>query len=573
MSKELKLPDFINDLERQLKNTIQKNNSNYVLELNNVDKIYDNGFQAVFGTNIKLEKGEFLALLGPSGCGKTTTLRIIAGLEEVSQGEILINNVNVTNSEPAARNLTMVFQNYALFPHLSVKNNIAFGLKANKNKLGKAGEIFRQIKVLENDFLANKNRIFEIKNIDKNALKIKKYQRKLEKLHNKLKLVNPKSQKYENLNIKAISMATFIQNSERKIAKTIANKDDLPDYMKKALNLKLSIAKLKPELKQALKEQNNKKIIEEKVAEAAKILGLEYYLNQKPAALSGGQRQRVALGRSIVSNPTLFLMDEPLSNLDAKLRATMRKEIRSLHHKVNSGTIYVTHDQIEAMTMADKIAVMTDGFVLQYGTPNEIYRNPSTIFVASFVGTPAINLIYGKYSKGYIHSDKGIKIKIPQYKTNNLEEGQKIVIGLRPTDFSTIKEVGEAYDYSLKVKISQEKEMLGNEYLYRAKILGDSENSFGEEITFITSSYEDFEINQTVTIYPILSRMHIFDQETTVSLSSEFNLETIQALKNWISSNDKIEIRRKLLEKSKEKGQRKSLLSKIIKMIKNKVKK
>ena len=238
--------------------------------LKNICKSYSNGFNAVKNVNIDIKDKEFVVLVGPSGCGKSTTLRMIAGLEEISSGELHIGDRLVNDVDPKDRDIAMVFQNYALYPHLSVYDNMAFALKLRK----------------------------------------------------------------------------------------------LP-----------------------------KDEIDKKVKEAAKILDLEKVLDRKPKALSGGQRQRVALGRAIVRNPQVFLMDEPLSNLDAKLRTSMRTEISKLHKSLGTTFIYVTHDQVEAMTMADRIVVMKDGIVQQIATPQEIYDNPANMFVAGFIGAPQMNFI------------------------------------------------------------------------------------------------------------------------------------------------------------------------------------
>lgn len=263
--------------------------SNAFVSLRNINKVYPNGVQAVYDFNLDINKHEFVALVGPSGCGKSTTLRMVAGLEEISSGYLYINNV-LSNYLPSKdRDIAMVFQSYALYPQMTVYENIAFGL--------------------------------EIRKIDK-------------------------------------------------------------------------------------------KEIQNRVFQAAKILNLGPYLDRRPKELSGGQMQRVALGRAIVRNAQLFLMDEPLSNLDAKLRVQMRSEIIRIHEEVGATTIYVTHDQIEAMTMADKIVVMNKGFVQQIGRPMDIYENPENLFVATFIGSPAMNIIDAIYDKETIKFNDGFEIKL-----------------------------------------------------------------------------------------------------------------------------------------------------------------
>ena len=285
------------------------------LHLDSLYKIYDNKVTAVEDFNLKVEDKEFIVFVGPSGCGKSTTLRMIAGLEEISQGDLYIDDKRVNDVAPKDRDIAMVFQNYALYPHMSVYDNMAFGLKLRK----------------------------------------------------------------------------------------------MP-----------------------------KKEIEDRVNNAAKILGLENFLDRKPKALSGGQRQRVALGRAIVRDAKVFLMDEPLSNLDAKLRVQMRAEIAKLHQRLQTTTIYVTHDQTEAMTMASRIVVMKDGLIMQVGTPKEVYDTPNNVFVGGFIGSPAMNFFNGKLEDdGFLLEDK-FKIQVPEGKMKGLREqgyiNKDIVLGVRPED-------------------------------------------------------------------------------------------------------------------------------------------
>ncbi|MDD2213243.1 MAG: sn-glycerol-3-phosphate ABC transporter ATP-binding protein UgpC [Oscillospiraceae bacterium] len=284
--------------------------------LKNVYKRYDGGVVAVSDFNLNIEDKEFIILVGPSGCGKSTTLRMIAGLEEITEGEIYIGDKLVNDVQPKDRDIAMVFQNYALYPHMTVFDNMAFGLKLRKTP-----------------------------------------------------------------------------------------KED----------------------------------IKRRVHEAAKILEIEHLLDRKPKALSGGQRQRVALGRAIVRDPKVFLMDEPLSNLDAKLRVQMRVEITKLHQRLNATIIYVTHDQTEAMTMGTRIVVMKDGFIQQVDTPGQLYLHPNNTFVAGFIGMPPMNFINGKLVRtdiGLAVSFGDIKLAIPAEKYD-IEEvtayvDKDIIIGIRP---------------------------------------------------------------------------------------------------------------------------------------------
>jgi len=285
--------------------------------LKNICKDYGNENRAVSDVSIEIKNKEFVVLVGPSGCGKSTTLRMIAGLEEITSGELLIDGKIVNAIPPKNRDIAMVFQNYALYPHMSVFDNISFGLK------------------------------------------IRKF---------------PKDE------------------------------------------------------------------IVKRVNEAAKILGLEEYLKRKPKELSGGQRQRVALGRAIVRQPKVFLFDEPLSNLDAKLRVQMRTEISKLHKKLDATIVYVTHDQVEAMTMGDRIVVMNKGVVQQVAPPIELYKNPVNKFVAGFIGSPAVNFIQGTITKNQqvlFTSDKGsLTFEIPEAEKTRLDnyDGKKVWVGIRPED-------------------------------------------------------------------------------------------------------------------------------------------
>jgi len=310
------------------------------LILNNINKYYDNKFHAVKDFNFESEENEFIVLVGPSGCGKTTTLRIVAGLEEANSGEVLYDNKNLLDLSVAERNIGMVFQNYALYPHLTVYDNISFPLK--------------------------------IKKVDK-------------------------------------------------------------------------------------------KIIKSKVDEVAKWLDLEALLERKPKELSGGQRQRVALGRAIIREPDIFLFDEPLSNLDAKLRITMRAEIKKLHKKNNGVSIYVTHDQIEAMTMADTMIVMNNGEISQVGKPEEVYDNPANQFVAEFIGSTPINKFEGrvifKDNKYYFNSELKNDIYLgDDFKELNKNLDNSVILAIRPEKLKIVEQGGDEVNV-------ENIENLGYEYL------------------------------------------------------------------------------------------------------------
>ena len=288
------------------------------ISLKNINKVYPNGFHAVKDFNLDIEDKEFIIFVGPSGCGKSTTLRMIAGLEDISSGDLLIDGKRMNDVEPKDRDIAMVFQNYALYPHMTVYDNMAFGLKLRKL---------------------------------------------------------PKAE------------------------------------------------------------------IDKKVREAAKILDLEGLLDRKPKALSGGQRQRVAMGRAIVRNPKVFLMDEPLSNLDAKLRVQMRIEISKLHKDLGATIIYVTHDQTEAMTLGTRIVVMKDGVVQQIDTPHKLYNKPQNLFVAGFIGSPQMNFMDAKISVDGENVTAQVgesNIAVPATKAKALidggYDGKTVVLGIRPED-------------------------------------------------------------------------------------------------------------------------------------------
>ncbi len=310
------------------------------VQLINVNKYYENGMHAVVDFNLDIAKNEFIVFVGPSGCGKSTTLRMVAGLEDISGGELIIEGKVANDLEPVDRDVAMVFQSYALYPNMTIYQNMSFPLEMRKDPLP----------------VVNKE------------------------LCEALKAQHPEAEKDE------------------KLGKWFSNEglDDLLDSGEfdaklEELNQELGLSLTKADF---LKVRHyNKKEIDKRVRSAAEILEIADQLNKKPKALSGGQRQRVALGRAIVRQSHILLMDEPLSNLDAKLRVYMRSEIVKLHQRTNSTTIYVTHDQTEAMTMADRIVVMSKGYVQQIGSPEEIYKHPKNIFVASFIGSPAMNFV------------------------------------------------------------------------------------------------------------------------------------------------------------------------------------
>ena len=402
--------------------------------LKHVYKIYENAEKkpntevkpAVSDFCMEIQDKEFIVFVGPSGCGKSTTLRMIAGLEEISDGEIWIDDTLVNDVAPKDRDIAMVFQNYALYPHMTVYDNMAFGLKLRK--------------------VADVKRDKEGKPIlDENGKEI------------------PVMRKY------------------------------------------------------------TKQEIDVKVKSAAKILAIEEYLKRKPKALSGGQRQRVALGRTIVRNPKVFLLDEPLSNLDAKLRATMRSEIIKLHDQLGATFIYVTHDQVEAMTMGTRIVVMKDGFVQQIGAPQELYDYPINTFVAGFIGTPQMNFFEGHITpNGEITFANNQKIKLSKEALANFDEnkigsGLDIIMGVRPGD---LKVLDEASDMSVSARV-EVVEALGNETIIYANLDKEADGSIEKSPTSIVASAK-LKKNPTRKSEIILGLdeevIHLFDRETERSI-------------------------------------------------------
>ena len=364
----------------------------------NVTRIYPgNDKPSVDKVNLEIRDGEFLVLVGPSGCGKSTTLRMLAGLEEVNSGRILIGDRDVTTVPPKERDIAMVFQNYALYPHMTVYDNMAFGLK------------------------------------------LRKY-----------------------------------------------SKDD----------------------------------IDKRVQEAAEILGLKEFLDRKPADLSGGQRQRVAMGRAIVRDAKVFLMDEPLSNLDAKLRVSMRAEIAKIHRRIGATTIYVTHDQTEAMTLADRIVIMsatknpagtgTIGRVEQIGTPQEVYKNPVNKFVAGFIGSPAMNFINVKLVGSEIVSD-GFRLKVPEGALKVLRdkgyEGKELIFGIRPEDVNAEPAFLETFPESVVKATISVSELLGSESHLYCQVGKD-------EFVAKVDARDYLQTGATVELGFDLNKAHFFDVET-----------------------------------------------------------
>ena len=388
------------------------------LRLQDIYKVYQSGVVAVTDFTLDIEDKEFIVFVGPSGCGKSTTLRMIAGLEEISDGELYIDGKLMNNVQPKDRDIAMVFQNYALYPHMTVYDNMAFGLKLRKK---------------------------------------------------------PKAE------------------------------------------------------------------IDEKVKEAARILGLETYLQRKPKALSGGQRQRVALGRAIVREPKVFLLDEPLSNLDAKLRAQMRTEITKLHHRLATTFIYVTHDQVEAMTMGTRIVVMKDGFIQQVDAPQKLYDYPANLFVAGFIGTPQMNFfdaVLTADAKGKVFVEfEGNKVALPKAKSDKIIDkeqyintGKPVVFGVRPEDFHDEEAfITNSKDTVIDVKVDVVEKLGAETLLYcvfsnneeekaeddgRVKSLVDSATQMIARV----DSRSKTERDQVIELGIDIMHSHLFDKESELTI-------------------------------------------------------
>ncbi len=364
------------------------------VRIENVTKIYPGNVVAVKNADLHVQDREFLVLVGPSGCGKSTTLRMIAGLEDITEGVIKIGDVVVNDVPPKDRDIAMVFQNYALYPHMTVYKNMAFGLK------------------------------------------LRRY---------------PKDE------------------------------------------------------------------IDQRVQEAARILGITDLLDRKPKALSGGQRQRVAVGRAIVRKPKVFLFDEPLSNLDAKLRVEMRAELNKLHHRLQTTMIYVTHDQVEAMTLGDRIVVMNDGVIQQVDEPLELYERPRNKFVAGFIGTPPMNFIDGELERvdGAVYFNEGRqRLRLPEDLTPSDPSyiGKKVVFGIRPEHIDDRTFVGEVPPDTTLECLVNVVEPLGDETLL---YLSTKNHDFIAKV----DSHHRVEVNQEIEVVLDLSKAHIFDADTGENLT------------------------------------------------------
>lgn len=427
------------------------------VSLKGVYKYYQNNpTPAVSDFNLEIEDKEFIVFVGPSGCGKSTTLRMVAGLEEITDGEIAIDGKVVNDVEPKDRDIAMVFQNYALYPHMTVYNNMAFALKLKK---------------IEDVRLDNEGN--PICYAEDHYIKVPVWEQKLDEQGNVV--LDKKGE------------PVMCKHYEKQI-----------DPKRKAGDPIL------------YKRHYTKAEIEEKVQEAARTLEITEYLKRKPKALSGGQRQRVAIGRAIVRKPKVFLMDEPLSNLDAKLRNQMRSEIILLRKRINTTFIYVTHDQVEAMTLGDRIVIMKDGFIQQVGTPTEVFTHPANLFVAGFIGTPQMNFFEAKLVKGdkYQVELLGQRVDVStatnKYLSDNAVAEQDITLGIRPEHISLGK---GKQAFAGNVQLC---EMMGSE-LYVHTTLSNGQNIIIR--TPIMGEKELIQANTDISFELAPNALHLFDAE------------------------------------------------------------
>ena len=502
------------------------------LNFKNINKIYPNKVQAVFDFNLEIKDKEFIVFVGPSGCGKSTTLRMVAGLEEITSGELLIDDRLVNNVEPKDRDIAMVFQNYALYPHMTVYGNMAFALKLRKvpkpiyeeneevnllrqenlktlkeikslyryvKKHSDSKETFEKIETMYQKIFENEDKISQIA-----TQKVGRYEERIAEL-NKLKgklekdVVSYKNAIEKETGDKAKEVYVFGLSQKEKQHENVSkeleylNNNDVPLFKARKLS---------------------KYEIDLEIQKAAQTLDLGQYLFRKPSALSGGQRQRVALGRAIVRHPKVFLMDEPLSNLDAKLRVQTRSEISKIHKRVGATTIYVTHDQTEAMTMADRIVVMKDGYIQQIGTPKEIYDNPNKIFVGGFIGNPPMNFLNAHFDgeKLFVDGEEKLAIDIDKNQLNTLKNHKEgaydVVIGLRPENVYLNDDHNLNKD-SQKIDIVCDfRELLGQEIVIYTYILG-------QKFLLKVSSKTVINPDEKLTIGFNKDSLYFFDKETT----------------------------------------------------------
>lgn len=500
-------------------------------------------FLAVKDFNMEIEDGEFIVFVGPSGCGKSTTLRMIAGLEEITVGELYIGDRLVNDVEPKDRDIAMVFQNYALYPHMTAGENIAFGLKLRKNpvpRLDEAGnpvlainkkkisEIKRSLKILKSDMqYEDETDVWRVFNSRMEVICSEN-----EGNAEELKALKRQVLAAQKAAVKVIKLKYAGKEEEaeaaRKTAEELASACGVNLADVKESEIKIALINRKEKLEKDLEYYSNtpvqvydykhipKEEIDKKVDWAAEVLGVKELLDIRPKEMSGGQRQRIALGRAMVRDPQVFLLDEPLSNLDAKLRTAMRSEIVKLHNELKTTFIYVTHDQIEAMTMGTRIVVMKLGVVQQIDTPTNLFDYPANKFVAGFIGTPQMNFFDVKIKKagGKMETEfaDGQKLKLDLSKMRRISgeylDGQEheVTLGVRGENLH-ISEKG------LKVTINMN-EILGNNTQLFASLAQNL-----PDCIICVNGRGDYRSGQEIFVTPDEQHIYLFDKDTELSLT------------------------------------------------------
>lgn len=648
------------------------------INLISLSKTYENGFKAVHDMNLTIKPRDFVCLLGPSGCGKTTALRMLAGLDYITDGSYMMGSKEMNSSHPSERNTAMVFQNYALYPFMTVYNNIAFGLKQKvysnnyvndlmakliAQEYPKHAEILdleheiwelkhegqfeinilkRKYKSLsrrnksEEEILAVKKELdakllikkgsaarnaekieaikVKIKEVKAEQSKIRSEVKKLEsekkqKINQEVSQLKSKQNEYKvakrndldkietsiKLLSEKISIAEKAKNemikkfsSELKTIEKTKDKDNAAKMEKLKVSFDSEIQKhfgiidgLKEELRHAHEEKGvinasqsfaidellkmksaKKQLVNQifrasvvwkysipaRVRDVTKVVGLQNLIKRKPSELSGGQRQRVALVRAISKDAQLFLFDEPLSNLDAKLRGAMRMEIRRIHELLGATTLYVTHDQIEAMTMANKVVVMNVGYIQQVGSPKDLYDNPANMFVARFIGTPTINMIPGKLdakSTRFEHQAFSLDLNLHADKMELIKKSgvKDVILGIRP-QYVKIKKLADKAKADI-TGIVDVSELIGSEYVINV-VIGN------RRLRVLVPAHLEYKIGDRVSVEFDSENVSLFDAKTGISISSILNEDTQKAIKIWNESADTRIDNKILLEAEKE---------------------
>ncbi|MFX1346154.1 MAG: ABC transporter ATP-binding protein [Promethearchaeota archaeon] len=454
----------------------------------NVTKKFGN-FTAVDNFNLEIEDHEFLCLVGPSGCGKSTTLRMLAGLDEITEGTIRIEDRIVNEIPPKDRGIAMVFQSYALYPHYNVYDNLAFGLRAKSSKSEKSGKLKLQLLIYAFYFFI----ILVLYGVG------------------------------QILNLISTGLGdTIFYGGLISLIATLIFFSDIREAIKEKI-----IALIGRKIKSVVGYLEREKDIEEKVINTAKLLEIEGQLTKKPKQLSGGQRQRVALGRAIIRNPTVFLLDEPLSNLDAKLRVQMRAELQRLSKRLGVTSIYVTHDQIEAMTLGHRIAVMNKGILQQVGNPEDVYLKPLNKFVAGFIGSPAMNFVYGKIEEkenSIYFTSEVLDYKITErYKSLKGYLNKEVILGIRPEHIFVNPSNTNENCYNVKVGVS---EPIGSDtfiYIDFPKPVVEKfvYIDFPKEFTMIVKleGISSLRVDEEVVVTFNSEQIHFFEKESEIRIN------------------------------------------------------